>query len=163
MEKYKSIITTAIFILYIIFSGIFIYNFLKYGMQAEMKDISKLITNISPEILLTIISLIITVIGLLVEYVIAKFLLLIFVPSIKPNFIYVISPKLIAILLNTILITLFNVDTKVIFLTITLLGSLGIFFIFFSKKKSLMATILFSAPFILDAAIALIKEIKVTM
>ncbi len=109
--------------------------------------------------LIVVITTILTTISLLVQYLIAKFLLMIFAPEVKSHLFYALIPKIIIMFINVICMGILQIHSLWLYIFTALIGAVLILFFFQYKKANWKASILFATPFIMDALISLGKEI----
>ncbi|MGX9290255.1 hypothetical protein ACSLGF_03335 [Bacillus sp. A015] len=132
------------------------------GYISKLDDLKALLEDISYETMLNLIVVItttLTTISLLVQYLIGKFLLMIFAPEVKSHLFYALIPKILIMFINVICMGILQVHSLWLYIFTALIGSILILIFFQYKKANWKASILFAAPFIIDALISLGKEI----
>ncbi|MDF2004119.1 hypothetical protein P2Q02_15855 [Bacillus pumilus] len=132
------------------------------GYISQLDDLRAMLEDMSYETMLNlivVITTILTTISLLVQYLIAKFLLIIFAPEVKGHLFYALIPKIIIMFINVICMGILQIQSLWLYLFTALIGAALILFFFQYKKANWKASILFAAPFIIDAFISLGKEI----
>lgn len=132
------------------------------GFSEQLKDLDELLDNISHEkivLIISIVTTVITMISLLVQYIIGKFLLIIFVSNVKSHLFYALIPKILIMIINIVFIGVWQIHNSWLYMFTALMGSIVILLFFQYKKENWKASILFAAAFIIDALISLGKEI----
>ncbi|MED1747254.1 MULTISPECIES: hypothetical protein [Bacillus] len=136
------------------------------GYISKLGDLRALLEDISYDTMLNLIVVItttLTTISLLVQYLIGKFLLMIFAPEVKSHLFYALIPKILIMFVNVICMGILQVHSLWMYIFTALIGSILILIFFQYKKANWKASILFAAPFIIDALISLGKEIVTVM
>nr|WP_277717624.1 hypothetical protein [Priestia flexa]WEZ10400.1 hypothetical protein P5663_21060 [Priestia flexa]WEZ10410.1 hypothetical protein P5663_21005 [Priestia flexa] len=129
----------------------------------EMSALNQLLKDMTQENLisiLVIITIIVTTLSLLVQYLVGIFLLMLFTDKVKSQLFYALIPKIIIMSINVIFIVTWQIYDSWLYLTTALVGSILIMFLFQYKKQNWKASILFSIAFILDPVISIVKEIS---
>ncbi|MER3124075.1 hypothetical protein ABQG68_01570 [Bacillus pumilus] len=132
------------------------------GYISKLDDLRALLEDMSYETMLNlivVITTILTTISLLVQYLIAKFLLMLFAPEVKSHLFYALIPKIIIMFINVICMGILQIHSLWLYIFTALIGAVLILFFFQYKKANWKAAILFAAPFMIDALISLGKEI----
>lgn|SRR5690606_14344237 len=127
-----------------------LYNDLKKTFEVSY---SKMI------LIVSVVTTVITTISFLVQYIIAKFLLIIFSPNIKSNMFYALIPKTLIIIINIIFMKIGDIYIYWFYLLTSVIGSIMVLLFFQYKKENWKASILFAAPFITDALFSFGKEV----
>jgi hypothetical protein len=132
------------------------------GYIIELEELEALLEDISYEnmiLTIAIITTVITTISLLVQYIIGKFLLIIFIPEVKSKLFYALIPKILIMIINIIFMGILHIHSSWLYMFTALLGAVLIMFFFQYKKENWKASILFAAPFTIDALFSLGKEL----
>lgn len=127
-------------------------------LSRDMEDLKSVLNDISHEnfvLIVTIISTITTTFGLLIQYLIGKFLLVIFASEIKSYLFHALIPKIFIVIINLFFIGVYQIHNNWLYLSTALIGSILILFFFQYQKKNWKASLLFSSAFIIDALISL--------
>lgn len=163
MEKHTRLTSFISLIVYVLLNYYFVSFAIQInGVSEELNGLHKLLDNISHEnIIMTIaiITTITTTISLLIQYIIGKFLLILFVSNIKGHLFYVLIPKIFIMIINMIFIGVGQVHDSWLYMSTALIGSIIILLFFQYKKENWKASILFALAFIMDALFSLGKEI----
>ncbi|AMM90673.1 membrane protein [Bacillus pumilus] len=157
-------ITSLISLIIFIFAN---YYFVTFAIELNgyisiLDDLKALLEDISYETMLNLIVVItttLTTISLLVQYLIGKFLLMIFAPEVKSKLFYALIPKILIMFINVICMGILQINNLLLYMLTALIGSVLILLFFQYKKENWKASILFATPFIIDALISLGKEI----
>ena len=148
---------------YIIVHYVFIRFFIEIdSVQKKLASIYELFELSQKELNLIIsIGLVIfTLTYLLIQYLIAKFLVLIFVEKLKPKIEYVFIPKVFITILNIIFISIFSIQTSWFYAFTAFFGAIFILMFTQFKSNTWKFSIIFSIPFLFDAITQLIREIN---
>ncbi|MDP7981444.1 hypothetical protein [Bacillus multifaciens] len=161
MGKYPGLISLFWFVIYTMLTCFFVSLFIEVGgkFDEEIKGLSQFIDRVSPKTIILIISVLMTLLGTVVAYIIAKFLLLFFVTDTKSNMSDMLIPKSLVMIVNILIITLLNLYNPSVFILTSFIGSIGILLLFQAKKKNWKVSIVFSLPFIVDASLSLAKTV----
>ncbi|MBY8911989.1 hypothetical protein KY305_04345 [Bacillus sp. YC2] len=163
MEKHARLTSFVSLIVYVFLNFYFISLVIEMnGFSEELKDLHNLLDNFSHRKLVLIISVVttvITMISLLVQYIIGKFLLIIFASNVKSHLFYALIPKILIMIINIIFIGIWQIHNSWFYLFTALMGSIVILLFFHYKKENWKASILFAASFIIDALFSLGKSI----
>ncbi|MBW4854128.1 hypothetical protein MH138_01360 [Bacillus safensis] len=157
-------ITSLISLVIFIFANYYFVTFAieLNGYISKLDDLKALLEDISYETMLNLIVVItttLTTISLLVQYLIGKFLLMIFAPEVKSKLFYALIPKILIMFINVICMGILQINNLWLYMFTALIGAVLILLFFQYKKENWKASILFAAPFIIDALISLGKEI----
>lgn len=163
MEKHPKLISFFSFILYVVLNYFFVSFATEHqiaGFSDEFAEVKKLLADgDSLRQIITTIAAIVTTVSVLVQYIIGKFLLVVFVPGTKTHLYYALMPKLLVLMVNIIFIGVFNIQNTWLYLSTALIGALLIMFFIQYKRNNWKATILFSLVFLLDSVFSLGKSI----
>lgn len=167
MEKRPRLVS-LISLIFFVFANYYFVTFAieLNGYIVELDDLRAMLEDISYETmfnLIAVITTVLTTISLLVQYIIGKFLLIIFVPEIKSRLFYALIPKILITFVNIIFMGFLHIHSLWLYMVTALLGTILILIFFQYKNKSWKASILFASPFILDAVFSLVKEIVFLM
>jgi hypothetical protein len=129
----------------------------------ELSSLRQLLEDVAQEnliLILVIITIIITTISLLIQYIIGKFLLMLFTLDVNSHLFHVLIPKIFIMIINLLFIMIWEIYDSWFYLTTALIGSILIMLFFQYNKKNWKASILFSVVFILDPLFSIVKEIS---
>lgn len=157
-------ITSLISLVIFIFANYYFVTFAieLNGYISKLDDLKALLEDISYETMMNLIAVItttLTTISLLVQYLIGKFLLMIFAPEVKSKLFYALIPKILIMFINVICMGILQINNLLLYMLTALIGSVLILLFFQYKKENWKASILFAALFIIDALTSLGKEI----
>ena len=165
MEKHPKLISLISFIIYVFLN----YYFVSFsvanqisGFSGELIDLNKLLDDISHEnlvLIIAIITTILTTISLFIQYIIGKFLLVLFTSNVHGHLFYALFPKIFITVINIICMGLWQIHNLWFYMSTALIGSVLILLFFQYKKGNWKASFLFAAPFIVDPLISLGKAI----
>ncbi|MGX4669382.1 hypothetical protein JNUCC74_09225 [Cerasibacillus sp. JNUCC 74] len=131
-------------------------------LSQDLEDLKYVLDNISHKnlvLIVTIISTFTTTLGLLVQYLIGKFLLVIFASNVQSHLFHALIPKVFIMIINLIFMGVLEIHNTWLYLLTALIGSILILFFFQYKKQNWKASLLFSSAFIIDALFSLCKTI----
>lgn len=131
-------------------------------LSQDVEDLKYVLDNISHEnfvLIITVISTIITTFGFLIQYLIGKFLLVIFAPDVKSHLFHALIPKVFIVIINLTFIGVFQIYNNWFYLTTALIGAISILLFFQYQKQNWKGSLLFSAAFIIDPLISLGRSI----
>ncbi len=163
--KHTKLISFFIFIVYVLLN----YYFVSFSVAdqlsestGKLNDLKYLLEDISYKnllLIITIITTIITTFSLLIQYIIGKFLLVIFAPDVHCHLFYALIPKTIIIVINIIFVGILQIHNSWLYMFTAFIGSIAVLLFFQYKNKSWKASMLFAAAFIIDPIFSLSKEI----
>ena len=157
MGKYPKLISIGSFILYIILNYFFVTFASTHqiaGLSEEFKEINEMLSNSTSLLeIITILTLITTIIAVLAQYIIGKFLLIIFKPGIKTYLYYALAPKVL------IFIGVFQIYNAWLYQITALIGAFLIILFIQYKKNNWTVALLFSAIFLIDPLYSLGKSL----
>lgn len=131
-------------------------------LSKDLEDLKYMLDNISHEnlvLLVTIFSTFTTTLGLLVQFIIGKFLLVIFASNVQSHLFDALIPKVIIMVINLTFMVILDIHSTWFYLSTALIGSILILLFFQYKKQNWKASLLFSSAFIIDALFSLVKTI----
>lgn len=126
--------------------------------KVSIQDLEKIFgqTTLNIRLFLIIISVVFSVISLLVEYFLSKFLVLLFVKAGTVSFIDVIIAKLVVLVINFFALLLMLPVTSFCQFLINTLGIFIMYLLSIKQQGKKVTAILFCLPFIADILITLI-------
>lgn len=164
MKNKTIVISLLLLIIYALVSTLFIFMYIPVSdFNKYIVSLNKVLTNLSDlqiNMLVSVTLSVISIVSFLIQYVIVKFLFTIFSIKEKAYMYFALIPKLIFISLNIIFLLVFSIKEAWIFSFSALIATIFIFIYFYYKNKKIFPSILFVAPFIIDASISLIKMIS---
>lgn len=131
-------------------------------LSQDIEDLKYVLNDISHEnfvLIITVISTLTAIFGLLIQYLIGKFLLVIFASDVKSHLYHALIPKVLILIINLIFIEVFQIHNNGVYLSTALIGSILILLFFQYQKQNWKASLLFSSAFIIDALISLGKSV----
>ncbi|GAA0308565.1 hypothetical protein GGQ92_001151 [Gracilibacillus halotolerans] len=163
MGKYAKLTSAVLFIVYILitfyFTNISIEVFEISGLNEFLKELHAIFDDISNKMLIAILSAIATfiiIISFLVQFIIAKFLLMIFFPNIKSDLSLILAPKIFIAINNILFIQIGEIYNSSFYTFTAFIGSFLILFLFQYNVRNWKASILFATPFIADPLFSLV-------
>lgn len=156
MKKNKSfgiVYQLLMFLACIFITAIFIWLYTKSGaLDSELSKLRRITSSLDPKVIVTIVSTALTIISVLVEYIIAKFLLLIFYKkrAHTTELSDVLIPKTIVYILNIVILLLLSLNYEKVFSITSIGGAVLTFFLIEHKNKNIPSSLVFSAPFLID-------------
>src|SRR5690606_30550316 len=134
MGKHPKLISLISFVLFIFLNFYFItFTIELNGYIVEMDDLKLLLEDISYDTMLNLISVITTVlttISFLFQYIIGKFLLIIFAPENKSRLFYALIPKVFIMILNIVFMGVLHIQNSWLYMFTALLGAVLILLFF---------------------------------
>lgn len=160
MLRNKLAINLMSFLVYSILTFLFAYAILNAGfLEEQLNELKKVFEGETGFNIILFIITILSLLAIIVEYMISKFLVFMFFPNIKNIFYLVTIPKIIISILNISIINFFVIDSLVVFHITAFLGSIIIMGFHYHVNKSKSAAIIFSIPFLLDSMLTLLNTI----
>ncbi|HHU65140.1 hypothetical protein [Streptococcus sp.] len=125
--------------------------------KASIQDLEKILgpTTLDIRLFLIIISVVFSVISLLIEYFLSKFLVLLFIQNGTVSFIDVIISKLVVIIINFFALLLMLPVSSLYQFLINALGILIMYLLSVKRQGRKVTAILFCLPFMVDILITL--------
>lgn len=161
MEKKPKLTALILIIIYIILMFFFIYSYVPIGnLNKAVISLNKILVNLSElqvTILVAVIASLGSLISFLIQYVIAKFLFIIFSFKSKIYIYYALIPKSILMLLNIIFVKFFLINNEWFYTLSAFIASVFILLYFQYKNINWKHSFVFAAPFLIDSIISLSK------
>lgn len=163
MVKKPIVISLFSLLLFIALTYYFISFTVELNTQTlKLDDLLDLLEEVSHDkVLLLITSLItlLTIFSTLIQYLISKFLLIIFSNKVKVRIYYALLPKSLILVLNILFMGLFGITNSWLYVFTAFVGSIFIYLFFQYKKENWKAALIFSSVFLLDSIVSIGKEI----
>lgn len=144
-------LTSISVILYVLLSLLLLVQLISIGrFDQQLHDLQRLLPGSNVSNLVIGFSFIFTFLGVLLQYVIGKFLLIIFNYRFKVPLFTVMLPKALVLLISVVLFSLFHNSWTIVSILISFGGSLLILAILQAITKNIVASFIFTLPFFTD-------------
>lgn len=148
-----------VFILSLI-TVIYVHLYIDVGnFDNQIDALSNILDKTDPKVIIIGIVTVVTIISLLIEYFISKFLMVLFFEK-HLRFLTVndaVIPKIITYILNIIMLKTISTNYQQAFSITAILGALLTFILFQRKNKNFLSSLVFALPFILDTLYSAFK------